>query len=408
MQIRRCAVLMLEPRETLEFDLGLLLQGESGLRSTLRWLALAPHLDAEVEVDAAGRELLGALGETAWTDSGAIAAQWGEATLARLLELGLLIGDGAEHAQHRVRDEKLRGAYWRPLSAVAHYFSRWRDVDAAQVGEETGIRSVRDMVEKLGAPPPHFHDHGPAEARIALPPPRSTPLDELLARRVTCRNFDTQRAIELPLLADLLHRVYAAQGTLEAAPGATVLKKTSPSGGGLHPIEPWLIVRHVDGLAPGLYHYHTGVHALEPVDAAAAIAAAVPEPDDPDAPPHRDALWRLANRCVAGQHWFADAPVLVVLAVRFARSFWKYRNHAKAYRAVVLDAGHLSQTLYVSATEHGLGAFVTAATNEHVIEQAFGFDPLEHSPLAVCGFGWRGAQRDTVEFDPLHRVWRED
>src|SRR3546814_4882794 len=52
----------------------------------------------------------------------------------------------------------------------------------------------------------------------------------------------------------------------------------------------------------------------------------------------------LALRFVAGQHWFADAPMLVVLAARVRRNFWKYRNHPKAYRAIVLDAGHLSQT----------------------------------------------------------------
>ena len=90
---------------------------------------------------------------------------------------------------------------------------------------------------------------------------------------------------------------------------------------------------------------------------------------------------------------------------RFARSFWKYRNHAKAYRALILDVGHLSQTLYLAATELGLGAFVTSAINEVEIEQAFGLDPLEEGPLAVCGFGWRASEKTTVEFDPLKQVW---
>ena len=113
----------------------------------------------------------------------------------------------------------------------------------------------------------------------------------------------------------------------------------------------------------------------------------------------------LATRFVAAQTYFSVAPVLVIPASRFGRNFWKYRNHSKAYRALILDIGHLSQTLYLAATELGLGAFITAAVNEVDIEQAFGLDPLEEGPLAVCGFGYRGAERHEVEFDPNHAVW---
>ncbi|MGO4780980.1 nitroreductase family protein, partial [Lysobacter sp. 2RAB21] len=80
---------------------------------------------------------------------------------------------------------------------------------------------------------------------------------------------------------------------------------------------------------------------------------------------------------------------------------------AKAYRALVLDSGHLSQTLYLSATELGLGAFVTSAINEIDIEQAFGLDPLVEGPLAICGFGWRGEHMRTSEFDPTEEVWNK-
>ena len=59
----------------------------------------------------------------------------------------------------------------------------------------------------------------------------------------------------------------------------------------------------------------------------------------------------LAMRAVADQDWFVDAPMLVVLAARVERNFWKYRNHAKAYRALLLDAGHLSQSFYTLATD---------------------------------------------------------
>ena len=72
---------------------------------------------------------------------------------------------------------------------------------------------------------------------------------------------------------------------------------------------------------------------------------------------------------------------------------------------MILDAGHLSQALYLAATEMRLGAFITAAINEAEIEQAFELEPMSEGPLAVCGFGVRAADKVTVEFDPAHKVW---
>ena len=101
----------------------------------------------------------------------------------------------------------------------------------------------------------------------------------------------------------------------------------------------------------------------------------------------------------------SDAPVLCILAPRFHRNFWKYRNHAKAYRVTVLDAGHLSQTLQLCATQAGLGPFVTGAINEVDIERAFGVAGYVQSPLVVCGFGVRAATLAKSEFDPNRRIW---
>jgi SagB-type dehydrogenase family enzyme len=120
------------------------------------------------------------------------------------------------------------------------------------------------------------------------------------------------------------------------------------------------------------------------------------------------ALRTFARIAVAGQDWFADAPVLCVLAVRFPRNFWKYRNHPKAYRVTTLDVGHLSQTLQLCATRAGLAPFITAAINEVDIERAFGLDGFAEGALAVCGFGARGAEQRVQEFDPNAKAWPPD
>ena len=64
-----------------------------------------------------------------------------------------------------------------------------------------------------------------------------------------------------------------------------------------------------------------------------------------------------------GFRYFAESQALFVMTARFARSYWKYQRHAKAYAVVLMDAAHLSQTFYLLCADLGLGAFVTAAIN---------------------------------------------
>ena len=387
MRIRRCKVLYLEPREEVEFDLEILLAGGNGMRRERRWLALAPHLGEEIEVDATECDLLGTLSPDEWIDSrqlsgGAVAA------LKRLSKVGLVIADGKRHAVAREHDETLRNVHWHPLAATLHAFTRWEHADAVQAMQDTGTETAGELRKVLGAPPVEALDRGDSQERIALPRTARTDFDHLLARRATCRNFDAERPLPYALFVQLIERVFSAQSHVRVSDDTVFLKKTSPSGGGLHPVEAYLIVQNVEGLAPGLYHYHATSHALEPL----------PLPEQP--------LYDLAMQAVAAQHWFANAHVMVLMAPRYDRSFWKYRNHAKAYRAITLEAGHLSQTLYLSATEAGLGAYITCAINEVPLEHAFGLDAISNGALAICGFGWRGEEMVTMELDPTGEVWR--
>ena len=393
MRIRRCAVLFLEPREDTAFDLGELLQGGDGIRRQRRWQALAPHLGDEVEVNAAERELLGALSPTQWIDPDTLEAEAGTA-LPRLIDLGLVVTDAAGHAPLRQRDEALRGTYWHPLAATLHAFTRWSGVNTVKNSQDSGTETAVAMREVLGAPPVEAATRAATDDAVTLPRIPPNDFDALLARRATCRNFDAQRKVPFEQFSQLLQRVFAAQAEVRVSDDLVFLKKNVPSGGGLHPMECYLIVQHVEGVAPGLYHYQSTAHALEPL--------AVPEGRSWDG----DGLRGFVMDMVAQQHWFADAHVLVILAPRFDRTFWKYRHHAKGYRVVALEAGHLSQTLYLSATEAGLGAFITGAINEVQIEEAFGLDPIQQGALAICGFGWRAQTMETAELDPNGEVWQ--
>lgn len=377
MKIRRCAVLYIEPREELDIDWASLFAGGSTLAARVRWLALAPHTDREIEIDLADVAALGGLGQTVWTERDAVEQRHGAACVARLLELGLLIGDTPDYAAQRARDDTLRAQHWRPMSALAHTYARWDDV---RIDTGAQFPNFQDLLASYGAPPAPLVERGAADAEIALPAPPGGALDDTLLRRYTGRNFDQQATLPLELVARLLQRSFGAQEQRLVGGDAYVLKKTSPSAGGLHPIETYVLAQRIAGVAPGLYHYRPLAHALRPLRTMAHGEAAA-----------------LALRLVADQHWFADAPLQVLLVARVARNFWKYRNHPKAYKAITLDAGHLSQTFYLLATEAGMPAFITAAVNDVDIERALGLDHLRDAVIAICGCGPASGRRETIE-----------
>ena len=95
---------------------------------------------------------------------------------------------------------------------------------------------------------------------------------------------------------------------------------------------------------------------------------------------------------------------MVVMTYRFDRLFWKYRRRAKAWRVAHLDVGHLSQTMYLSAADLSLGAFVTAAINDYTIEQALGLQTLKEGAIAIVGFGPRLPNSIVLELDNLTLV----
>lgn len=368
-KVRRCRHLMIEPHEVSRVDAAAAMAGRIEMTTEHKWVAWAPHLRERVTLSARQLEALGGLPVSDWAPWMDLQDKVPAEVLSSVLEIGILIGDHPAHVDLREADEALRRANWWTPAAVAYAGGCWEGVDSTMPGPG---QETRASLEALGPAPPSVSCRETRGAGIDLSPSRSQALDALLVRRATCRNFDADAPLSVDDLSQLLAQTFAARGQVEVAPQAFALKKGSPSGGGLHPIEAFVLAQRVDGLGPGLYHYDCIRHRLAHVA--------------PDVPAD---LRALALEFVAGQEWFADAAVLVVLVARFERNQWKYRNHPKAYRVTLLDAGHLGQTFALSATERGLGVFITGAINEHCVTRSLGLRPGLEGAVAVCGVGPR-------------------
>ncbi len=322
--------------------------------------------------------LLSTLDAKNWIPVSDIIEKFGCSTsqLSALAEHGFLLSDENLSAAEelRVRDERIDGLHWNPYQALAYQRSRWMDSGEDMETPSDLLDALDDygqLLNVFGKPVSHFHQISSIGC-IKLPKVNK---DEgifrtLLSRR-TARYFRTDKSLPEEDLSTLLFYTFGYHGTFEVTDGYTVIQKTSPSGGSLHPVEAYPLVLDVEGISSGLYHYNVRDHSIDLLK-------------EIDVTEGR----KLAKHITAGQEYFHSANVLVILTARFDRSFWKYRNHQKVLRVVEMDAAHLSQTFHLIGTELGLGTFPTAAIVDEVIENILGLPILAEGAMMVVGCGY--------------------
>jgi SagB-type dehydrogenase family enzyme len=216
------------------------------------------------------------------------------------------------------------------------------------------------------AQPPRAKSYREAQHR-KLPkemPDQSEFLRVLMGRR-THREYAGE-SIALSEVSKLLYYTWGVTGRVDAAPLGHLFLKTSPSGGARHPGEVYLLAMRITDLAPGLYHYNGLHHRLEYLKPVSALKKAV--------------------QYAADQDFLRDASALFIMTAVFPRVQWKYR-FARAYRAVLLDAGHLCQTFCLVATWLGLAPFCTMALRDTLIEEDLNLDGIRESAIYLAGVG---------------------
>lgn len=191
----------------------------------------------------------------------------------------------------------------------------------------------------------------PDADRIALPETDPGRVDELAAARRSVRAF---RDEPLPLtgLAALLRAGYAALGPDRLASGQHLLRRPVPSAGGLYPLEMYLLVRNVEGLTTGLYHYDTVGDALELLC--------------------EDSWEARAERAFLTWSFMRHAPVIVCIGAVFDRTQDKYGP--RGYRYILLEAGHVAQNLCLAAQENGLSTLCVGGYRDGILNRLFSLD----------------------------------
>lgn len=260
--------------------------------------------------------------------------------------------------------KKLAGQWksWNPAAGFFHFSTK--DVIYPKSPAEAA-EFWRDLGPKTPMPRPTKRYPRLPTLRLPVSNSNGSELARVLIARRTWREF-ADSTVDLERLATVLNLTWGVQKWGHVPGEGDIPLKTSPSGGARHPGEVYVYVRRARGLEEGLYHYDSARHAL----------ARLPTKSLP----------RGITTFLPGQPWYRKAAVLLIMTAVFKRSQWRY-NFPRAYRAVLIEAGHLCQTFCLVATSLGLAPFCSMAFPDSEVERFLGIDGVSESALYIAGLG---------------------
>lgn len=211
-------------------------------------------------------------------------------------------------------------------------------------------------------PAPRYKEYPDALERLVLAPEPGLPGADLWACLRERRSLRKYR--DRPLsLEELTALVWAAQGVTLTSP--PYLLRTAPSAGALYPVETYLAVHRVTGVAPGIWHLNLPDFALELVHPG-------------------DCRRALAEACLSQQFMGSGAAAFIWTGI-LNRAMSKYRE--RAIRYLFLDAGHICQNLMLAATALGLGCCPVGAFFDEEVERLTRVDGMEEVALYLAAVG---------------------
>ena len=219
-----------------------------------------------------------------------------------------------------------------------------------------------------GSLPHHFLDwsnkpetykiYDDAVFKIKLPSPefkKQRNFWEIIINRHSTRKFSSK-----PLKIEELNQlIFGMTGLTRIHPNFAF--RTTPSAGGLYPIEVYPIISNVEDIKQGIYHYNIRDHELECLV-------------------EGDFREDVTNACL-GQKMAFNAAINFIWTAIIERSKWKYLQ--RCYRYIYLDCGHIAQNFYLIAEALGLGACTIGAIFDDEFNNLLKLDGINETVIYV-------------------------
>jgi SagB-type dehydrogenase family enzyme len=192
---------------------------------------------------------------------------------------------------------------------------------------------------------------------IGLPRPKlrgKISVEQSIKTRRSVRDF-LDASLSLREVSQIL---WAAQGVTSPEGERAV-----PSAGALYPLETYLAIGRVRGLASGAYKYHPRGHELTQVT---------------------DRDLREPMAATAEQEWIADASIVLAWSAVYGRTTRTYGERGRLY--VHMEVGHAVESVSLQAVALGLGSVVVGAIDEEEVRRLLRM-PKYQVPLCLMPVG---------------------
>lgn len=174
-------------------------------------------------------------------------------------------------------------------------------------------------------------------SQIEFPPTVQSNILETLKKRKSTRHFDKGQ-LSLQKISGILKAAYSFEGKHWSV----------ASGGGLYPLDIYLIVSCDDqAIPPGIYKWNPIKHHLVGLSSV------------------RPGVWM--TKIFDSRTLCENVSCVVCVAAKFSLSTNKYSN--RGYRLAVLEAGHIAQNIYLFCAEQNIGVVECCGFNDQILSE---------------------------------------
>lgn len=200
---------------------------------------------------------------------------------------------------------------------------------------------------------------------LDLPTPDTQGANSLVECTRTRQSIREYSDSPIPL-QHLSRLLWAAQGVTR--PDG---KRTTPSAGGLYPLQLRVLVRRVEGLDPGLYDYLGDNHSLQ-------FSGSLPPNDT------------MQSVGIGDQPWLSESAVLLGVVADLAGTARHFESQPpvgeRGKRYVYMETGALAQNVHLHATDLELGCVLVAGFDDTLAGEVLKLSP-ELEPMAFLCVG---------------------
>ncbi len=225
-----------------------------------------------------------------------------------------------------------------------------------------------DNDEKRGFPQPPLVKE--AQSSVIIDLPRT--FDHLVPHADLLNLFQQRRSHRLFTgtaisLLQLSYLLWNTQGIKVVKGNNYATLRTVPSAGARHALETYLIIRYVDSIAPGIYHYLPLTHQLERFA------------------PLEGLTIDLAYQATQNRPWADLASVVFFWSATPYRMEWRYPDDA--IKDILIDVGHVCQNLYLASEILGLGTCGIESYSQEKADQLFQLNGVDELIIYAAPVG---------------------